>query len=107
MRACYRQSASLSGARLAFVLGIMQEPRSRAIAAMPTIDPRQPRSPFGRVLVVDDMYDEALLLAAVLAPLQADVIAARSADEALAMIDEHVVDLVVTDLNMPVRTGFD
>lgn len=66
-----------------------------------------PRPLVGRVVVVDDMYDDAILLAALLAPLEACVVVARSAGEALAIVDEQVVDLVVTDLNMPETSGLD
>jgi len=65
-------------------------------------------SPFaGCVLVVDDMHEDAQLLAEILAPLGASVVVARSAAEALSIVDQRIVDLVVTDLNMPVRTGLD
>jgi len=62
--------------------------------------PVSPRIAGDRVLLVDDIYDNAILLADVLAPLNASVVAARSAAEALSIVDAHVVDLVVTDLNM-------
>jgi CheY-like chemotaxis protein len=61
----------------------------------------------GRVLLVDDMHEDAALLALLLAPLKASVVVARSAEEALAIIDKQVVDLVVTDLNMPGASGLD
>jgi two-component system response regulator TctD len=59
------------------------------------------------VLVVDDIYDDAVLLAGLLAPLNASVVVAGSAGEALTMVDAQVVDLVVTDLNMPGGSGLD
>jgi CheY-like chemotaxis protein len=61
----------------------------------------------GRVLVVDDMYDDAILLAQLLEPLDATIAVARSAAEALTMVDTQLVDLVVTDLNMPGGSGLD
>jgi CheY-like chemotaxis protein len=61
----------------------------------------------GTVLLVDDMLEDALLLAVLLAPLGARILVARSAEEALAMLDTEVVDLVVTDLNMPGASGLD
>jgi CheY-like chemotaxis protein len=61
----------------------------------------------GHVLLVDDVHEDALLLAALLTPLETNVIVARSASEALAMLDEQVADLVVTDLNMPGPSGLD
>jgi len=66
-----------------------------------------PRPLVGRVVLVDDMYDDAVMLAALLAPLEANIVVARSAAEALAMVDEQVADLVVTDLNMPGASGLD
>jgi CheY-like chemotaxis protein len=61
----------------------------------------------GCVLLVDDEQDDALLLATLLAPLGASVLVVRSAEEALAVLDTRIVDLVVTDLNMPGASGLD
>ena len=61
----------------------------------------------GRVLLVDDEYEDAVLLSVLLAPLQADVLVARSTEEALAILEKRHVDLVVTDLNMPGASGLD
>jgi len=61
----------------------------------------------GRVLLVDDMHDDARLLAQLLAPLDANVLVARSAAEAIGILDNETVDLVVTDLNMPDVSGLD
>jgi DNA-binding response OmpR family regulator len=60
-----------------------------------------------RVLLVDDVHEDAALLAAMLAPIGATVVVAGSVDEALAIFDEQFVDLVVTDLNMPGASGLD
>ena len=61
----------------------------------------------GRVLLVDDEYEDAALLAVLLAPLDANVLVARSTEEALGIVDQRLVDLVVTDLNMPDASGLD
>jgi CheY-like chemotaxis protein len=61
----------------------------------------------GRVLLVDDIHDDAVLLADLLAPLEAIVVVAQSAEEALAIVDGQTVDLVITDLNMPGASGLD
>lgn len=61
----------------------------------------------GRILLVDDEYEDAVLLSVLLAPLQADVLVARSTEEALAILEKRDVDLVVTDLNMPGASGLD
>jgi len=61
----------------------------------------------GRVLLVDDEYEDAVLLSVLLAPLQVEVLVARSTEEALAILKKRDVDLVVTDLNMPGASGLD
>ena len=69
---------------------------------------QMPAPPFtGCVLVVDDMHDDSVLLAELLAPLNACVVIAQSTKEALAMVDRQTVDLVITDLNMPDASGLD
>jgi CheY-like chemotaxis protein len=69
---------------------------------------RIPARPFaGCVLIVDDIDEDAALLAVLLEPLEASVVVARSVEEALAMLDMLVVDLVITDLNMPAASGLD
>jgi DNA-binding response OmpR family regulator len=59
------------------------------------------------VLLVDDIYDDAAMLAVLLAPLGANVVVARSAEEARRILNRENVDLVVTDLNMPDASGLD
>jgi CheY-like chemotaxis protein len=67
-----------------------------------------PARPFaGCVLLVDDIDEDAAVLAVLLEPLEASVVVARSAEEALAILDTQVVDLVITDLNMPAASGLD
>jgi DNA-binding response OmpR family regulator len=61
----------------------------------------------GGVLLVDDMLETAQLLAYLLAPLKTTVTVAGSAEEALTILDNEVVDLVVTDLNMPGTSGLE
>src|SRR6185312_13378190 len=84
------------------------------LSSVDVIDPREglelrlPARPFtGHVLLVDDMLDDAALLADLLAPLEASIAMAQSAEEALALVDGQPVDLVITDLNMPGATGLD
>ena len=72
------------------------------------MEPQIPGTAFsGRVLLVDDMHDDVELLAILLAPLEASVVVAGSAKEALAILDDQIVDLVVTDLNMPGKSGLE
>jgi CheY-like chemotaxis protein len=66
-----------------------------------------PRSFAGRVLLVDDMQEDAELLAELLEPLGASIVVAQSVEAALKILDKQIVDLVVTDLNMPVASGLD
>jgi DNA-binding response OmpR family regulator len=53
------------------------------------------------------MLEDAELLAELLAPLETSIVVAQSAEEALRILDEQSVDLVVTDLNMPGASGLD
>ena len=60
-----------------------------------------------KVLVVDD---EAILLKSCRLVLEAegcDVIAAASVDEALAVLERQVPDLLLIDVKMPVLDGID
>ena len=53
------------------------------------------------VLAVDDLPQNLRLLDAVLSPRGYRVITAASGEEALAILDEHDVDLVLLDIMMP------
>jgi len=73
--------------------------------AMLTPVPARPVA--GSLLLVDDMNEDALLLASLLAPLKARIVIARSAEEAWTILDGQAVELVVTDLNMLGASGLD
>ncbi|HEY2895029.1 MAG TPA: ATP-binding protein, partial [Pirellulales bacterium] len=60
-----------------------------------------------RVLVVDDDLDSRNLLKRVLAECGASVDVADSVDVAIAKIDRFGPDLLVSDIGMPVRDGYD
>jgi CheY-like chemotaxis protein len=60
-----------------------------------------------RIVVVDDEPDARDLLRHVLAECGAEVFAAGSAAEALAMLEREKPDLLVSDIGMPVMDGFD
>lgn len=60
-----------------------------------------------RILVVDDDADTCELIATVLAQYGAEVNAVSSADEALSMLDLLVPDVLVSDIGMPEKSGYD
>jgi CheY-like chemotaxis protein len=60
-----------------------------------------------RVLVVDDESDARDLITLVLNECRADVVPAGSADEALAKIGGSSFDVIVSDVGMPSRDGYD
>jgi DNA-binding response OmpR family regulator len=66
-------------------------------------------SPFGlqRILVIDDEPALLMALAAVLEQSGFQVFTAQSGREATAMILEHPIDLLITDLNMPDEDGIE
>ncbi len=59
-----------------------------------------------RVLIVDDREENVYFMSALLSAHGWDVTSARHGAEALGMAREHVPDLVVADLLMPVMDGF-
>jgi PAS domain S-box-containing protein len=60
-----------------------------------------------RVLVVDDDLDSRQLLKRLLEDCRAEVMMAGSAQEALAALDAARFDVVVSDIGMPQRDGYD
>ncbi|MBA3458845.1 MAG: response regulator [Deltaproteobacteria bacterium] len=58
------------------------------------------------ILVVDDEPDARELVRSVLADNGADVVTASSADEALATVRERRLDLILSDIGMPERDGY-
>jgi signal transduction histidine kinase/ActR/RegA family two-component response regulator len=59
-----------------------------------------------KVLVVDDATDSRELVRMVLAGASAEVVTAASADEALALLDTTRPDVIVSDIGMPDRDGY-
>jgi CheY-like chemotaxis protein len=81
------------------VVTVLQRPESRrssGFAALPGI----------KVLIVDDDDDTRELLADVLNRAGAEVTAASSAAEALAMLQRTTVDVLVSDIGMPDEDGY-
>jgi CheY-like chemotaxis protein len=64
-------------------------------------------SPLGRVLVVDDEIDIRSMLAIVLAGEGWQVEGAAGGEEALALCESELHDVVVLDLRMPGMSGLD
>jgi CheY-like chemotaxis protein len=60
-----------------------------------------------RVLVVDDDDDTRTLVTTVLDMCGCDVRAASNVDKALRAFDEEVPDVLVSDIGMPEKDGFD
>ena len=58
-----------------------------------------------RILVVDDEPDVAGLLADILGALGYEVVTAENGRRALDRLAEHAVDLVISDVMMPVLDG--
>ncbi|HEY9810580.1 MAG TPA: PAS domain S-box protein [Halomicronema sp.] len=59
------------------------------------------------ILVVDDDPDTCNLISTVLQEYGAEVNAVSSADEALSLLNNWVPDLLVTDIGMPEKSGYD
>lgn len=60
-----------------------------------------------RVLLVEDSVDSREIAALILSSYGAVVVAVTSVDEALAALDAQLPDLIVADLSMPQRDGFE
>lgn len=59
-----------------------------------------------RILLVDDREENLLALAALLKDQHAELLVARSGDEALELLLEHEIAVAVVDVQMPVMDGF-
>ncbi len=59
------------------------------------------------VLIADDNDDVAMLLKSYLRPLECDFLIARDGDEALAMAQSLLPELVLLDVMMPKRSGWE
>jgi two-component system sensor histidine kinase/response regulator len=63
--------------------------------------------PRPRVLLVDDRADNLMALSAVLEPLDAELVPARSGEEALRHLLGEEFSVIVLDVQMPVLDGFE
>ena len=59
-----------------------------------------------KVLVVDDEPDARSLIQHVLTQCQAEVTTAQNSDEAIGLLRTHKPDVIVSDIGMPVKDGY-
>jgi signal transduction histidine kinase/ActR/RegA family two-component response regulator len=85
--------------------GSVQAPERSGVATMPTALDGTLNDL--RILVVDDEYDARELLATVLETAGATVALVDSAAEALEALAKHPADVLLSDLAMPQRDGYD
>jgi PAS domain S-box-containing protein len=83
------------------VPGIMLYPAVRAPMSLPAL-----RLDGATVLVVDDQVDAAAGTARLLESAGAAVFCSQSVDEALEMLKAYDIDIIVSDIGMPQRDGF-
>jgi CheY-like chemotaxis protein/anti-sigma regulatory factor (Ser/Thr protein kinase) len=99
------------GATFVISLPFVQSPRSAvAKGVRPPVPARRSHASLltgVRALVVDDDRDTLDLLAEVLRSRGVLVTAASSADEGLAALDREVPDILLSDIGMPDRDGYD
>lgn len=58
-----------------------------------------------RILIVDDSVSMRRMVGSALRSASFDVVEAANGPEALAVLDRHQVDLIITDVNMPDMDG--
>jgi two-component system, sensor histidine kinase and response regulator len=80
---------------------------SGSSSAVATTAAERVEGPRPRVLMVDDRPDNLMALAAVLEPLDADLVAAPSGEEALRHLLGEDFAVIVLDVQMPVLDGFE
>lgn len=76
-----------------------------ASTAMSFVQPAELRGL--RVLVVDDEPDTREVVAAVLAACGSNVFPASSVEEAVALFDQELPDVILSDIGMPVADGYE
>ena len=99
------------GATFVISLPFVQSPQTAIAKSQRPLAPARRSHPTVlsgvRALVVDDDRDTLELLAEVLRSRGVLVTAAASADEGLAALDREVPDILLTDIAMPDRDGYD
>jgi signal transduction histidine kinase/ActR/RegA family two-component response regulator len=84
----------------------VDEARDRPAERKPAAWPAEIVLAGAKILVVDDEPDARELVQSVLVAAQAEVVTAASADEALALLASARPDVIVSDIGMPVRDGY-
>ena len=79
----------------------------RVATAMALLDGTMPRLTGVRVLVVDDEPDGLEVIRQLLTDQDAEVTAVRSVDEALGALDTQSFDVLLSDIGMPRRDGYE
>ena len=59
-----------------------------------------------RILLVDDAADVIMVFQSLLEMEGGEIIVATSAQEALALLEQHAIDIVISDISMPGMDGF-
>lgn len=59
------------------------------------------------ILVVDDMATNRMLVRTALNNYKYKILEARDGEEALQLLNDHIVDVVLLDVNMPGMNGFE
>ncbi|MDJ1179497.1 ATP-binding protein [Roseofilum sp. BLCC_M91] len=59
-----------------------------------------------RILVVDDKWENREILRALLTPLGFEVLQATQGEEALTLWEQEAIDLILTDIQMPLLDGY-
>ncbi|HEY5957856.1 MAG TPA: ATP-binding protein, partial [Polyangiaceae bacterium] len=96
------------GATFVLSLPLVRDPESPQSTNSPLSVVQQPPSLSGvRVLIVDDEADAREFMGRVLSEADASVSLAASVDEALAFLERDANCIIVSDIGMPGRDGYD
>ncbi|NMC64052.1 MAG: response regulator [SAR324 cluster bacterium] len=83
----------------------LEERNNKAKDFFPVLEDYPLRNP--RILLVDDDSDHLVLFSMFLEKEGYEVVCAESAEEALALLRDHTVDIVVSDVLMPEMNGIE
>jgi CheY-like chemotaxis protein len=82
-----------------------------ASASSPPLMPSSPDASVSlggiKVLVVDDEFDQRLPISTILKQAGAEVVSVGSANEALASLRDGLPDVILSDIGMPEKNGYD